>query len=321
MCRSPQARRPDRVYHRTMETDWPRGLSGRAATRSDVDAIVALVAACEVANDGVAEVHPSDVAQSIELAAEGAGAILVEAPDQLVGWAAVTGARAEADVHPAWRGRGLGYALLGWCEARARASGALQLQQIVTNSDEGANSLFAWNGYRVHHTSWILRMELSDEPPHVTVPQEITIRPYRADDAQATYRLIEDAFNEWPDRRPTDFEGWSAHVLRHPSFAPWRSRLAFDDGLLVGAALCDEYEGQEEGWVQQVATRVTHRRRGIARALLQSVFTAYHTTGRRSVGLSTGSQMGALAPYERIGMRVRRTYTAWAKDLVGDGGG
>lgn len=127
--------------------------------------------------------------------------------------------------------------------------------------------------------------------------------------------MIEDAFNEWPDRQPTDFEGWSAHVLDHPSFAPGMSRLAFDGDELVGAALTDDYQGQDEGWVQQLATKATHRRRGIARALLQSVFAAHHATGRRLVGLSTGSQTGALAPYERIGMRVRRTYTAWAKDL------
>ena len=54
---------------------------------------------------------------------------------------------------------------------------------------------------------------------------------------------------------------------------------------------------------------------GIARALLQSVFAAYHATGRRRVGLSTDSRTGALTLYERIGMRVRRTYTSWAKDL------
>jgi mycothiol synthase len=127
--------------------------------------------------------------------------------------------------------------------------------------------------------------------------------------------VIEDAFNEWPDRQPTEFAAWSAHVLGHAAFAPAKSRLAFEDDRLVGVALSNDYEGQDEGWVEQVATRATHRRRGIARALLQSVFAAYHATGRRLVGLSTGSHMGALAPYERIGLRVRRTYTAWVMDL------
>jgi len=286
----------------------------RAATRADIPAIAALIASCEIANDGVAEVHPTDVEQSLDLADE-AGVIVVETPDRLVAWATVAGGRAEADVHPAWRGHGIGSALLAWTETQARGSGAARLQQIVTNSDEAANLLFESAGYRIHHTSWILRMELGATPPKVVVPEGITIRPYRPADAEAAYRLIEDAFNEWPDRQPTDFAGWSAHVLGHPSFSPGLSRLAFDGDELVGAALTDDYPGQEEGWVQQVATRASHRRRGIARALLQSVFGAFYATGRRFVGLSTSSHMGALEPYERIGMRIRRSYTAWQKEV------
>ena len=77
-------------------------------------------------------------------------------------------------------------------------------------------------------------------------------------------------------------------------------------------ALTDDYQGQDEGWAQQVATKASHRRRGIAR-VVYLVFAAYYATGRRLVGLSTGSQMGALEPYERIGMQVRRSYTAWRR--------
>jgi predicted N-acetyltransferase YhbS len=290
------------------------GLTTRGAQRSDIAAIAALVAACETVDDGVAEVHATDIEQSLGLAGP-SGVLLVEAPDGLAGWASVTGDHAEADVHPAWRGRGIGSALLAWTETRARASGAARVRQVVTDADRRAQQLFESAGYAIHHTSWILRMTLDEDPPQVAAPPGIAIRPYRDDDAAAAFRVIDDAFNEWPDRTPTDFAAWSAHVLEHPSFAPQLSRLAFDGDELVGVALTDAYEGQEEGWVEQVATRASHRRRGIARGLLQSVFAAHHATGRRAVGLSTGSQTGALAPYERIGMRVRRSYTAWERIL------
>jgi predicted N-acetyltransferase YhbS len=286
----------------------------RAATRSDVAAVTALVAACETANDGVAEVHPTDIEHNFDLADEG-GVIVMEARDQLVAWATVADGRGQVDVHPAWRGRGLGSALLAWTEVQARASGAPEMRQVVTNADAGAHRLFERSGYHVHHTSWILEMTLGDAPPEVTLPPGITIREYKATDAMASYQLIEDAFNEWPDREPTVFAKWSAFVLEHPAFAPELSRLAFDGDELVGAALCQDYEGQDEGWVQQLATKATHRHRGIARALLQLCFVAYHATGRRRVGLSTDSRTGALTLYERIGMHVRRTYTSWAKDL------
>jgi GNAT superfamily N-acetyltransferase len=292
------------------------GLTTRPATRSDVPAITTLIAACETADNGLAEVHPTDVQQSFDLADAQAGVIVVEAPGQLVGWATLADGRAEVDVHPAWRGRGIGSALLGWSEGRARAAGMPEVRQVVTNADRAAHQLFEASGYSVHHTSWILAMEMGDVPPEVVVPPGITIRSYHPDDARAVYRVIEDAFNEWPGRQPTEFEGWSGHVLGHASFAPGLSRLAFEGDELVGVALCDDYEGQDEGWVPQVATKATHRHRGIARALLQSVFAANHATGRRQVGLSTDSRTGALTMYERIGMRVRRTYTSWAKDLA-----
>jgi mycothiol synthase len=288
----------------------------RVATRSDVAAIIALIAACETADNGLAEVHPTDVEHSFDVADAQAGVVVVEAADELVGWATLADGRAEVDVHPAWRGRGIGSALLVWTEESARAAGMSDVRQVVTNANTSAHLLFEGAGYHVRYSSWILEMRLGNAPPEVTIPPGIAIRPYRPEDAEAAYQVIEDAFNEWPGRQPTTFEGWSAYVLGHAAFAPGLSRLAFEGDELVGVALCDDYEGQDEGWVPQVATKATHRHRGIARALLQSVFVAFHATGRRRVGLNTDSRTGALTLYERIGMRVRRAYTSWAKDLT-----
>jgi mycothiol synthase len=292
------------------------GVTTRVATRSDVAAIIALIAACETADNGLAEVHPTDVEHSFDVADAQAGVIVVGAADELVGWATLADGRAEVDVHPAWRGRGIGSALLVWTEESARAAGMPDVRQVVTNADTAAHRLFEGAGYHVRYSSWILEMRLGEASPEVTIPSGIAIRPYRPEDAEAAYQVIEDAFNEWPGRQPTTFEGWSAYVLGHAAFAPGLSRLAFEGDELVGVALCDDYEGQDEGWVPQVATKATHRHRGIARALLQSAFAAFHATGRRRVGLSTDSRTGALTLYERIGMHVRRTYTSWAKELV-----
>jgi len=292
------------------------GLTTRAATRGDVEAITALIAAGEIADNGVAEVQLADVEHAFDLADGPAGVIVVETPDQMIGWATVADDQADVEVHPAWRGRGIGAALLAWTEARARASGSPRVRQIVTDSDAAARSLFEAAGYRVRHTSWVLQQALDEAPPEVELPPGVKIRGYRAADAEAAYRVIEDAFNEWPDRQPREFAAWSAQVIGHPAFAPELSRLALEGDRLVGVVLCMDYEGAEEGWVDQIATLATHRHRGIGRALLQSVFAAYHAQGRRLVGLSTNSQSGALTLYERIGMRVRRSYTAWVKDLA-----
>jgi ribosomal protein S18 acetylase RimI-like enzyme len=156
---------------------------------------------------------------------------------------------------------------------------------------------------------------LADEPPSILIPDGISIRAYRSSDALATYRVIDDAFNEWPERESLPFESWSQLVIEHGAFSPERSRLAFDGPELVGAALAFDYASVGEGWVQQLATAATHRHRGIARALLGSVFAAFLADGYRMVGLSTDSRTGALSLYERLGMRIRRSYTSWMKVL------
>lgn len=295
----------------------PAGLIARPASRDDVADISALIAACEAANDGVAEIHPDDISILFDrIAVEPGELIMVEDGGALVAWADRFGERAEVDVHPGWRGRGIGRALLGWTEARARDAGAARVRQTVTNTDTAATRLFESNGYADGGSSWILQQALGDEAPPIQVPEGITIRPYQASDAREVHRLIDDAFSEWPGREPVDFGHWASLVIAHGSFAPALSPLAFDGDELVGAALSFAYEGSDEGWVQQIATRSSHRHRGIARALLQTAFAGFHAAGWRACGLSTDSGTGALSLYERVGMRIRRSYTWWVKQLA-----
>ena len=305
-----------------MDLQAPPGFSTRAAADADVPAICGLIAACEVANDGASEIDPSDVAQSLALAGEHGVIVVTDGRGMLAGWASVTdavGGRsravAEADVHPRARGRGLGAWLLAWTEARARDAGSRHVRQTVTDGDAAAQAMFSSHGYQKAHTSWILEMPLTEARPVVDLPPGITIRALEPGDEPAAYRVIEDAFREWPGREPATFEQWQARVFGHPAFSPALSRLAFDGPELVGAALAMDYPGSPDGWVSQLATRATHRNRGIARALLQAAFAAFHDHGRRLGALSTDSRTGALTLYERLGMRIRRSYTSWTKDL------
>ena len=276
-----------------MNFSLPDGLAVRVAATDDVEAITALIAACELADDGAVEIDATDVVQFLESAPDPLDAIVVTEAGRIVAWGALNGERCYVDVHPGGRGRGVGGALLAWSEDRARAHGRPLVRQTVTDNDRAAAALFRALGYAPAHTSWIIDIALGDEPSPVVVPAGIAIRPYGPENDRASHRLIDDAFSEWPGRDP----------------------LAFDGDELVGVALAYDYGVADEGWVQQLATKASHRHRGIARALLGSVFVAFHAQGRRTVGLSTDSRTGALSLYERLGMRVRRSYTGWAKDL------
>jgi GNAT superfamily N-acetyltransferase len=302
-------------YANRLPLPLPGGVVARVATRQDVDPIVALVATCEAANDGVSEVHPTDIIQAFDLASTGDDILVVQGPGGIVAWATLVDGRADVNVHPDARGQGIGAALLAWTERQARIAGRTQVRQVVTDADVAAHRLFEESGYTEIQTTWILEIELGEAAPTVHVPPGIVLRAYEPGDEQEVYQVIEDAFSEAPGRDPVSFERWAAHVRDHPAFAPGLSRLAFDGAELVGVALSLDYAGESEGWVQQLATKATHRHRGIARALLGSVFAVIHATGKRTVGLSTNSRTGALSLYERLGMRVRRSYTGWSRDL------
>jgi GNAT superfamily N-acetyltransferase len=296
--------------------ELPDGFTSRPARADDIDAIFDLVAAAELDIDGVAEVDRDDVEMGFGRAGfdPATDCILLFEGDLPVAWADVHQNRAEADVRPSHRGRGIGAAILSWTEARARGLGESKVSQTITDANAAAAALFTANGYEPTRTAWVLEISLHDPPPAPSPPEGITIRPYDPDrDAQAVYHLIDDAFSEWEGRAPITFDEWAPYVIRHHSFSPAMSPLAFDGDELVGVVMSFDYRGNDEGWIHQLATKATHRHRGIARALLSSTFRAFHAKGKATCGLSTDSRTGALTLYERVGMSVRRPYTRYTK--------
>lgn len=297
----------------------PDGLTSRAPTRDDIGALTELIAACELDLDGVAEIDPGDVEMSFGRAGYDLvrDCVLVHEGERLVGWADVYKDRAEVDVRPSHRGRGLGTALLAWTERRARESSRSAVNQTVTDANAAATELFRRRGYAPTETAWLLQIRFEGGPPPApAAPEGITIRAFeRGVDERAAYRVIEDAFNEWPDPTPHTYEEWERLFPAHPAFTPERSPLAFEGDELVGAAVYLDYPSSDEGWVQQLATKATHRHRGIARALLHHAFSAAYASGKPACGLSTNSQTGALSLYEKVGMHVRRSYTRFSKTL------
>ncbi len=299
--------------------ELPAGFTARGATPSDARTLLELIAEAELHADGVVEVDLHDI--EVGFGRPGfdpsTDCVIVSEGERAVGWAEVYRGRAEADVRPSHTGRGIGTALLRWSESRASELGSEALSQVVTDHNRAAAEHFRANGYRVEWVAWILEIDFDRPPPVHPPPDGIRIRGYDpATDERAAYELIDVAFTEWEGRSSVPFDEWAAFIVRHAAFSSELSRLAFDGDELVGAALAFDYADDGEGWVQQLAMKATHRRRGIARALLSSVFGAFYERGKTRCGLSTESRTGALGLYERVGMRVRRSYTRYRKSLT-----
>jgi len=298
-----------------MSLELPPGLTARPAGTEDIAAIVELIGACELDADGVAEVDEDDVSFERHGFDANRDTRLVFEDAELVAWAELYRGRAEADVRPSHRGRGIGATLLRWTEERARELDEARVNQTKTDSNAGARDLFLSKGYEPSWISWFIRMQLDEPPPPPEVPDGITIRPYRETDGRDVHRVIDGAFTDWPGRDPEPYEVWASMITAHPAFRPELSPLAFDGDELVGAVIAYDYPDAGEGWISQLATKATHRRRGIAQALLRTAFRRFHERGRTVAGVSTDSRTGALGLYEKVGMKVVRQYTRYTKRL------
>ncbi|MEV8527146.1 GNAT family N-acetyltransferase [Streptomyces sp. NPDC052000] len=297
----------------------PPGYRARPTTADDLGDIHHLVTACE--RELYGQVHTDLGRIAADLARPGLAPELDtrqihDRAGQLAARAWVN-RRSEVDVHPEHRGRGLGGALLGWAEARARQTGSTRIVQTVPDNDTNAVALLRSRGYEPMVTEWLLEFFMPEEPTVPEPPAGITVRPFSPGDGHDAYQVVEDAFDEWQQRRQS-YQEWARHTVERPTFAPAMSALAFADGQLVGVALSLDLPDTGEGYIEQVAVRRDHRNRGIARLLLRTAFRSFHQQGRQVCTLGTHSETGALNLYLSVGMGVRHSSTVFQKNLLGE---
>jgi mycothiol synthase len=297
--------------------DLPDGYSPRPATPEDAQAVTELVAACEKHDTGEVLIELEDIVAewqrpSLDLAQN---SVLVFADGGLAAAGEVAkGRRAEVYVRPQHRGRGIGSALMRWTWDVARAAGGSVVGQSIPDSLTGAAELFGRNEYEPLWTSWILELPADAPLGDAELPAGVEVRSFvPGRDERAAYRVIEDAFREWPNREPTTFEDWTASVLGRPGFRPEQLQMLLDGSEVVGA--CNAAINNGNCWVDQVAVRRDHRGRGLGRALLMRAFQQAREQGAVRCELSTDSRTGALGLYQHVGMRVTSTYVHWAKQL------
>jgi GNAT superfamily N-acetyltransferase len=283
----------------------------------DAPAAYAVFAAAEKHDTGEVAVELEDIEggwqrPSFDLGAHSVG--VFDGPELVAAGEVYKGRRGEATVHPEHRSRGIGPWLVRWTEDCARRSGGTVVGQTIPAGSE-AERLFRSLGYREGWTSWVLVLPEGASIEPQPLPGRYSLRTYvPGQDDEAAYRLVEDAFNEWPDRQASTFDDWAAGSIRRPGFDPWQIRLALDpEGTPVGTAFTIVAEGC--GYVDQLAVRADQRGRGLARALLADAFERARERGGLRSELATDSRTGALPLYEHVGMQIHRTYRHWQTDL------
>ena len=314
-----------------MTTALPPGYRWRPPTLDDVTEAVAVENAEAVALIGVPLVSeewqrsqwtmPGFVLEenaALVIAADGriAGTLLVESapPHRAVFQIGVV-----ADGH---HGRGLGGALVDEGERRARAMVSLAapadrvVMHVGTLADEPmVSSLLAGRGYVEVRRFSRMAITFEQAPAAPATLPGIVLRPARDGERSDVHRCLQTAFEDHWGENQRDEAAWlHAHA---EDGTLWLA--AVDGDRIVGALVASprSEEDPEYGYVDQLGVGRSHRRRGIARALLLESFCEFHRRGKRGVHLhvDTRSPTGATHLYERAGMASAPRFATWEKEL------
>ena len=226
-----------------------------------------------------------------------------------------TGARfrGHVAVHPQRRRQGIGTALAALIEARSRErveevedrSAEVTLQGWI-NADSPAD--VAWSqslGYDWARRFLRMRIDMTEPPPAPQWPHGITVRTFRVgQDERALYEAQEEAFSDHWGHVTMPFEEWVKRTQRH-DFEPELWLMALDGDRVV-ATSTNSVIPDNLGWISGLGVVRSHRRRGLARAMLLTAFNDFWRRGQRSValGVDAGSLTGATRLYESAGMRA-----------------
>jgi mycothiol synthase len=301
----------------------------RAATAADLPAIHALVRRFEIA-DGIQLVTPLEeleewledphlsLADDTRVACDAAGAIAAygrlwhRPSDSLESRVFLLGA-----VDPDHRRRGLGHAIFRWQLARGREILLAQpdhlprfLRTQAYDFERGAIALYEAHGMRPVRTYEELLRPLADEV-HVEAPPGIAIAPWDPARSEELRLLHNEAFADQWGTTPLDPAAWR-HRLEAAGNRHDLSFIALDGDRVVGICMNGHFPGDQavtgrlDGWIRNLGTARSHRRRGIASALLLASCAAFRAAGftHATLGVDSDSQTGAHRLYRRLGFTL-----------------
>jgi len=234
---------------------------------------------------------------------------------------------------PAFRGRGVGSALLAWGVARAEeilralpADLPGLVEAFVEDERADALALHKAAGFRAVRWYYDMRRDLREPLPAPPDLGGLELRPFDPAMAERVRLAHNESFADHWGSEPITDEAWRREFVGDPGFRPDLSFVVFDGDEVAAATLnyvleSDwEASGVREGWIGQLGVRRPWRRRGVATALLVRSMAAFRSAGLDGaiLGVDTENTTGALGIYERAGFRAVRRTVRLQRPLAGD---
>lgn len=279
----------------------------RPATRADLQPVTDLYNAYDLAVRGAPDTEPDDVSRDWDTPGFdlGSDTLVLEDDGRVVGYAVLSGT--EADSVSAAGDLATGARLLAWLEGRGTA-----LEHYVPDADAGLMALMAERGWTPQRRFWRMRRELEAPLPQPVWPDGVMVRDFaRPGDDAPVHALIQTCFREIGGQHERTLEQWRSSLLETERFDPSLYVVAVQDGEVVGASLSQLTS--DYGMVRQLAVAPSQRGRGVALALLHECFRRHAERGLPAtvLGVDAANPTGALALYEKAGMRVVEQFTRW----------
>jgi mycothiol synthase len=327
--------------------DVPQGLLARPLTAEDLAALSGLQEIAEKVDDTGEHWSPEDLAEYwlndlIDLAQDSVAVLTAEGA--LVGWATAFAlpefrdayrVDLEGAVHPEWRGRGVGRALLGWQLARGAEMHAdrhpeapAKLTVAAHTTMPSLEAMLRRAGLTPERWYFLMERPLTDLP-QVAEPAGVELVPYARDRDDEVRRTHNASFTEHHGSAARDAQTWKTFFTGARSFRPDLSVLALADGGVVGYVLAYVVEadtlatGVPETVLGQIGVLPAARGKGIAKATIGAALRAAAAAGCERAGLQVDSEnvTGALRLYEGLGFSRRRTQLSWSLPLPPIGSG
>ena len=232
-------------------------------------------------------------------------------------------------VHPDFRRRGLGRAMLRQAEAELRAraeaeSGVAEasLGSWAFEASPGASALLEAEGYTV--VRWFFEMERTglDDLPVAPLPEGLELRPVRPDQVHQIVVADWEAFQDhWGARPFSEAQVRLVEGSPYTDISMWQVAWAGDEvaGSVLPTIFPDDNAqmGVLRGWLDRVSVRRPWRRRGVARALIVAAMAELRMRGMEiaSLGVDAGNPTGALGLYEGLGFRAVKRAMAYRKPI------
>jgi mycothiol synthase len=223
-------------------------------------------------------------------------------------------------VHPDWKGRGIGSAMLDWAlKTSLRALERLPEDvRLAPNTAAPAQHtpsirLFEHAGMSPCRYSWRMVTDLAAPVSEPQWPLGVTVRTLRyPEDLEAVYRAVDEAFSEHWGYIQRSFEEafslWKSYTFEALALKPELWFLAMDSEKIAGSINAMERSdlAADMGWIPTLAVCKPYRRRGLGKALLLYAFRALQELGVERVGLGVDAKnkSGATRLYERVGMHM-----------------